>query len=76
MTIHGAPRNSGRCDRWSYICAYFADDVLYTGMSSPRFDGLGLTVGQRLEHPRFPLLENLTAPLSGLATCVDEGASG
>lgn len=56
LVVHGAPRNTTDRPRWSYQCAYFTDDVRYTGAPCPRFDGLGLVAGERIDHPRFPLL--------------------
>lgn len=56
LMVHGAPNNATPAHRWSYIAAYFADDVRYTGRPSPRFDGIGLAVGGKIDHPRFPVL--------------------
>ncbi|MGE0383163.1 MAG: phytanoyl-CoA dioxygenase family protein [Gammaproteobacteria bacterium] len=56
LTIHGGPANTTGRHRWSYHVALFSDAIRYTGAPSPRFDGLGLEPGGRIDHPHFPLL--------------------
>jgi hypothetical protein len=40
----------------SYVVTLVDADARYTGLPSALTDGLGLRVGERLEHPSFPLL--------------------
>ena len=56
MTIHSAPENRTHDPRWAYVLTVFPDQALYTGAPHRNTDGLGLTVNERLEHERFPLL--------------------
>jgi hypothetical protein len=55
-TIHSAPPNTTDTPRWTFAQGFFPDDSLYTGAPNRRMDGLGLTVNQRLDHPKFPLV--------------------
>ncbi len=55
-TIHGAPANETTDPRWTYIVSYFPTDVRYTGAASAEHDGLGLVVGERIEHEKFPIV--------------------
>jgi hypothetical protein len=52
-TIHGAPANATEQPRWTYIISYFPSDVRYTGAPNPEHDGLGLPVGEPIDHDRF-----------------------
>jgi ectoine hydroxylase-related dioxygenase (phytanoyl-CoA dioxygenase family) len=56
MTVHAAPENATDQPRWAYINSMFPADTLFTGAQQRRTDGLGLTVNQTLEHPRFPII--------------------
>jgi ectoine hydroxylase-related dioxygenase (phytanoyl-CoA dioxygenase family) len=54
--IHGAPANATDEPRWAYIIGYFPTDVRYTGTQSHDHDELGLVVGDRIDHPKFPVV--------------------
>jgi phytanoyl-CoA dioxygenase PhyH len=56
MTVHAAPPNETDAPRWAYTDSLFPAETLYTGAQQRRTDGLGLTINEPLEHPRFPVL--------------------
>jgi ectoine hydroxylase-related dioxygenase (phytanoyl-CoA dioxygenase family) len=55
-TVHRAPANRSHSPRWAYTCGYLPADARYTGAPHRFTDGLGLEVGKRFDHDRFPLL--------------------
>lgn len=57
MTVHAAPQNDTEQPRWAYVDSLFPADTLFTGAQQRRTDGLGLTVNETFDHPRFPLIE-------------------
>ncbi|MFF5212597.1 phytanoyl-CoA dioxygenase family protein [Streptosporangium sp. NPDC000396] len=56
LTVHGAAANRLGTARLSFTVTYFDADALYTGMPYQQTDGLGLTVNQPFEHPKFPVV--------------------
>lgn len=58
LTVHGAGANNTAKPRWSFAVAYFPSDARYTGAPNHDCDGLGLRIGQPLDHPSFtPVLD-------------------
>jgi hypothetical protein len=55
-TVHGAPSNATDEPRWAYVITYFPGDVRYTGLPHHSHDGLGLTIGERVDDPKFPVV--------------------
>jgi ectoine hydroxylase-related dioxygenase (phytanoyl-CoA dioxygenase family) len=53
---HCAPENTTDSARWAYIVQWIPAAALYNGAPNRRTDGLGLQVGQPLDHPNFPIL--------------------
>jgi ectoine hydroxylase-related dioxygenase (phytanoyl-CoA dioxygenase family) len=56
LTIHLAPSNATERNRIAYILAYMPADSRYTGAPYHNVDGTGLRMGDRFEHPRFPVV--------------------
>jgi hypothetical protein len=56
LMVHSAPANQTPTPRWVYAMSCFPADACYTGAAFSNTDGLGLTVGAPLDHPRFPIL--------------------
>lgn len=57
LTFHGTETaNETDRIRWTWISQRFASDILYTGKKNTRSDGLGLRLGQPLDHPYFPVV--------------------
>ena len=56
LVVHSAPANSTDRPRWAYSIGYFPADARYTGEPFSNTDGIGLTIGEPLEHPRFPVV--------------------
>jgi ectoine hydroxylase-related dioxygenase (phytanoyl-CoA dioxygenase family) len=54
---HCAPENTTDSARWAYITQWIPASARYTGAANRRTDGLGLQVGEPLEHPNFPVIE-------------------
>lgn len=55
-TVHGTAPNISAEARWSYIVTYFPADVRYSGVPYRRYDGLGLEVGETIDHPDYPVV--------------------
>jgi hypothetical protein len=60
LTVHGAPKNTGRSTRLSFAATYFDATTLYTGAPYGQTDALepALKVNQPFDHPRFPMLSS------------------
>ncbi|MDL4774612.1 MULTISPECIES: phytanoyl-CoA dioxygenase family protein [Thermomonosporaceae] len=56
LVVHGAPANRRDLPRLSFTATYFDAAALYTGAPYGQTDGLGLTVNEPFEHPRFPVV--------------------
>ena len=56
MTVHMAPDNGTSEPRWAYTDSLFPAETLFTGAQQRRTDGLGLTINEPFDHPRFPVL--------------------
>jgi ectoine hydroxylase-related dioxygenase (phytanoyl-CoA dioxygenase family) len=54
LTAHAAPENSTETPRWIMTLLYMDADMLFTGASQRRTDGLGLTINEGFEHANFP----------------------
>lgn len=54
LTVHGAGANQRDTSRLSFTVTYFDAEALYTGTPYSQTDGLGLTVNQPFDHPKFP----------------------
>jgi ectoine hydroxylase-related dioxygenase (phytanoyl-CoA dioxygenase family) len=57
LTLHGAVANTSSRVRRAIAFAYIPDDALYTGMSYPQVDALGLTPFQPFGGELFPLIK-------------------
>ncbi|GAA1557845.1 hypothetical protein GCM10009678_46040 [Actinomadura kijaniata] len=56
LVVHGAPANRRDRPRLSFTATYFDAATLYTGAPYGQTDGLGLTVNEPFDHPRFPVV--------------------
>jgi ectoine hydroxylase-related dioxygenase (phytanoyl-CoA dioxygenase family) len=59
MVVHGAPENRTERSRWSYICNFFPDAAVYSGLEGRHTAGAedALVAGQRFpDHPYYPLV--------------------
>lgn len=56
LTVHSAPQNTTDRRRWVFSSGYFPADCLFTGATKGRFDKLGLTVNEILDHPELPIV--------------------
>jgi ectoine hydroxylase-related dioxygenase (phytanoyl-CoA dioxygenase family) len=54
--IHGAPENTTDRTRWGFIFSFFPAHARYLGTPSHHTDGLGLEIGQPLDHPNWPVV--------------------
>jgi hypothetical protein len=56
LTIHGAGKNLTDRPRWAYLMLVQPADACWNGAPPEAFDTTGMTVNQRLDDERFPLL--------------------
>lgn len=56
LTIHGAGKNMMDKPRWAYIFLAQPADVCWNGAPSEAFDPTGMTLNQRLDDERFPVI--------------------
>ncbi len=56
LTIHGAGKNTMDKPRWAYIFLAQPADVCWNGAPSEAFDPAGMTLNQRLDDERFPII--------------------
>lgn len=56
LTVHGAGANLTDRPRWAYLVLTQPADACWNGAPSEAFDTTGMTLNQRLDDERFPLL--------------------
>jgi Phytanoyl-CoA dioxygenase (PhyH) len=56
LTLHYSGLNRTDRPRWAYQRGYIPGDALYTGEDFKITRDLGLTVGEPLDHPKFPVV--------------------
>lgn len=56
LTIHGAGKNMMDKPRWAYIFLAQPADACWNGAPSEAFDPTGMTLNQRLDDERFPII--------------------
>lgn len=56
LTVHGAGKNMMDRPRWAYIFLAQPADICWNGAPSEAFDPTGMTLNQRFDDERFPVI--------------------